>query len=176
MQDSLSAIESCLVPVIALCFGGCVGAGVDMITAADIRIGVKRAWFKVAEVEVGLAADLGTLQRFPRIVGNGSWVREVCLTGRRIEVEEALDFGLVSEVGETIEEAQDIAIKIASSIASKSPVAAQGTKAMLIKSLNMSTQEGLNLVSVWNSGMLQTEDMAAIHVNQSKTAPRFSRM
>lgn len=97
-QDSLTSLEKCNKPVIAAVHGPCVGAGVDMITAADIRYCTKDAWFQVKEVSIGMAADVGTLQRLPKVIGSDSLVRELCYTGRKLLADEALSCGLVSKV------------------------------------------------------------------------------
>lgn len=97
-QDSLSSLENCDKPVIVCTHNGCVGAGVDMITAADIRYCTKDGWFQVKEVDIGMAADVGTLQRLPKVVGNQSLVRELCFTARKMKSDEARSEGLVSKV------------------------------------------------------------------------------
>ena len=98
-QDSISSLERCLKPVIVAVHSACVGAGVNLITAADIRYCTEDAWFTVKEVDIGLAADVGALQRLPKVVGNASLARELCFTGRKFDSKEALSFGLVSRVG-----------------------------------------------------------------------------
>ena len=100
MQDSFSAIETCGVPVIAAVHGACIGGGVDLICAADIRVCSRDAVFSVKEVDIGLAADIGSLQRLPKIVTNQSWVRDVVYTARNFGADEALRVGLVSGVYE----------------------------------------------------------------------------
>lgn len=104
MQDAFTAIEECDKPVIVGINGTCIGGGIDLITACDIRFCTKDALFSVREVDVGLAADLGTLQRLPNICGNQSWVRDICLTARDFFSKEASDYGLVSKVFENYEE------------------------------------------------------------------------
>lgn len=94
----MTSLEICSKPVIAAVHSGCIGAGIDMITAADIRYCTEDAWFTVKEVEIGMAADVGTLQRLPKVIGNQSLVRELCFTGRKFTSKEAFDFGLVSKV------------------------------------------------------------------------------
>ncbi|CAG8650855.1 12938_t:CDS:2, partial [Cetraspora pellucida] len=126
-QDSFTAIESCNKPVIAVVHNACIGAGVDLIAACDIRYCSQDAYFSVKEVDFGLAADIGTLQRLPKIVGNNSLVRELCFTGRKFSSTEALNFGLVNKILQTKEIALSEAFKTASIIASKSPVAIAGT-------------------------------------------------
>lgn len=97
-QDAITALELCLKPVIVGVHSACVGAGVDLITAADIRYCTDDAWFQVKEVEIGMAADVGTLQRLPKVIGSQSLVRELCFTGRKFDSKEAFASGLVSRV------------------------------------------------------------------------------
>lgn len=94
----MTALELCSRPVIAAVHSACIGAGVSLITAADIRYCTEDAYFTVKEIDLGLAADVGALQRLPKVVGNHSWARELCLTGRNFDSKEALTFGLVSRV------------------------------------------------------------------------------
>jgi delta(3,5)-delta(2,4)-dienoyl-CoA isomerase len=107
------------------------GLAIDMATCADIRICASGTKFAVKEVDIGLAADIGTLSRLPKVVGNSSWVKDVSLTARVFGPEEAFRVGFVSQVIETKEKAVDSALKLAELIASKSPVAVQGTKEFL---------------------------------------------
>merc|ERR1719354_210055 len=97
-QDSCTSIDKCLKPVISAVHGPCIGGGVDTVTASDIRVCTKDAFYSVKEVDVGLAADLGSLQRLTKIIGNDSLVRELCYTGRRMAADEAKQCGLVSKV------------------------------------------------------------------------------
>lgn len=97
-QDAISSLEKCCKPVITVSHNACVGAGVDLITAADIRYCSKDAWFQVKEVDIGMAADVGTLQRLPKVIGSQSLVRELCFTARKMHSEEAEKCGLVSKV------------------------------------------------------------------------------
>ena len=106
MQAAFTTSEKCVKPVIAAISGGCIGGGVDLITACDIRLCSEDAWFCVKEVDVGLAADVGTLQRLPKCIGSQSLVRELCYTGRRMRADEALRCGLVSHVLPAREAAQ----------------------------------------------------------------------
>merc|ERR1719161_219074 len=177
-QDSFTAIEKCGKPTIAAVHGACVGGGIDLITSCDIRFASQDAFFAVAEVQVGLAADVGTLQRLPKVVGNQSIVRDLCLTGRRFSSQEALDFGLLSPpLLQNKEECVKKAAEIAAQIAQHSPVAVIGTKKNLIYSRDHTVQEGLEYVKVWNSAMLQTEDlMKAGEAKMKKQTPKFSKL
>ena len=143
-QDSISALEKCCKPVIAAVHQACVGAGVDLITAADIRLCSKDAWFQVKEVDIGMAADVGTLQRLPRVIGNQSLVRELCYTARKLQSSEAKEAGLVSQLFDDKEKMMAYAIELADTIALKSPVAVQNTKRNIVYSLEHNYQEGLD--------------------------------
>lgn len=154
-QSTVTSLERCAKPVLAAVHSGCVGAGVDLITAADVRYCTQDAWFTVKEVDIGMAADVGTLQRLPKVVGNQSVVREWCLTGRRFGAAEAEKVGLLSAVFETHAEMVAHAMQVAADIAAKSPVAVQATKKNLVYSLDHTTQEGLDQIVSWN-GQLET--------------------
>merc|ERR1712181_130393 len=149
----------CRKPVIGAVHNACVGAGVDMGTAMDVRLCTADAWFCVREVDMGLAADVGTLQRLPKVIGSQSLVNELCLSGRRMESEEAEKCGLVSSVFESKEKMMEGALAMAAQIASKSPVAVQGTKDNLSFSREHPVQEGLDRVAMYNMSMLQSEDV-----------------
>nr|KAF6285574.1 enoyl-CoA hydratase 1 [Myotis myotis] len=158
-QETFSVIEKCPKPVIAAIHGGCIGGGVDLITACDIRYCAQDAFFQVKEVDVGLAADVGTLQRLPRVIGNQSLVNELAFTARKMMADEALSSGLVSRIFPDKEVMLDAAFNLAAEISSKSPVAVQGTKINLLYSRDHSVAEGLNYMASWNMSMLQTQDI-----------------
>lgn len=177
LQQSVSSLEKVRVPVIAAVNGLCIGAGVDFCSTADIRIASKGAKFTIKEVDIGLAADIGTLQRFQKVVGNDSWTRELSYTARFFSPEEALAQGFLSKVTETPAECLEEAIKLATQIASKSPVAVAATKMSLIYSRDHSVQEGLDHVATLNSAMLQTEDLAkAATAMMAKQKPVFAKL
>lgn len=176
-QDSMTSIERCPKPVIAAVHGACVGAGVDLITACDIRYSTRDAFFQVKEVEVGLAADVGTLQRLPRVVANDSLVRELCFTARKMDAEEAYRCGLVSRLGADREEVVGAALAMATLIAEKSPVAVQGTKHNLNYARDHSVEEGLRYMAAWNAAMLQSEDvMKSAIAAMTKEKPKFKNL
>ncbi|XP_035584520.1 delta(3,5)-Delta(2,4)-dienoyl-CoA isomerase, mitochondrial-like [Zalophus californianus] len=158
-QETFSVIEKCPKPVIAAVHGACVGAGVDLITACDIRYCAQDALFQVKEVDVGLVADVGTLQRLPKVIGNQSLVNELAFTSRKMMADEALGSGLVSRVFPDKVGMLDAAFTLAAEISTKSPVAVQSTKISLVYSRNHSVAEGLNYMATWNMSMLQTQDI-----------------
>lgn len=177
LQDSFTAMERCPKPVICAVHSACIGGGVDMITACDIRMCSNDAFFQVKEVDLGLAADVGTLQRLPKVLGNDSLVRELCFSARRMYAGEALQAGLVSRVFESREELLEACLRLASQIASKSPVAVAGTKHLLNYSRDHTVADGLAYVAVWNSMMLQTEDVArAAQASVTKQTAVYSKL
>uniref|UniRef100_A0A8C9JCN8 Delta(3,5)-Delta(2,4)-dienoyl-CoA isomerase, mitochondrial n=2 Tax=Panthera tigris TaxID=9694 RepID=A0A8C9JCN8_PANTA len=158
-QESFNVIEKCPKPVIAAIHGACIGAGVDLVTACDIRYCAQDTFFQVKEVDIGLAADLGTLQRLPKVIGNQSLVNELAFTSRKMMADEALGSGLVSRVFPNKEDMLEAAFTLAEEISTKSPVAVQSTKVNLIYSRNHSVAESLNYTATWNMSMLQTQDI-----------------
>ncbi|GKU96215.1 hypothetical protein SLEP1_g9476 [Rubroshorea leprosula] len=176
MQDAITAIERCRKPVIAAISGACIGGGVDIVTACDIRFCTKDAFFSVKEVDLAITADLGTLQRLPGIVGFGN-AMELALTGRPFSGSEAKELGLVSRVFGTKEELNEAASVIAEGIAGKSPLAVTGTKAVLLKGRDMTLDQGLDYVSTWNSSMLLSNDLnEAVSAQIQKRKPVFAKL
>lgn len=176
-QASMSSPETCRKPVIAAVHGHCVGGGVDLITACDIRYCSKDAWFTVKEVDLGLAADIGTLQRFPKVVGNQSLARELIYTARKFTAEEAKELGLISKILPDQEACVNESMELAKLIASKSPIAVQGSKINVNFARDHSVAAGLQYTNVWNSGMIQAEDtMKAAMSALAKEEPVFSKL
>lgn len=143
-QDCISAIERCEKPVIAALHGYTLGLGIDIALACDLRICAAGTRFAVKEVDVGLAADIGTLSRLGKLVGSGSWMKDVCLSGRIFSAEEAGRMGFVSWVAEKEgkEAVLEEAVRWAGVVAKKSPVAVQGTKELLNWSRDHNVQDG----------------------------------
>ncbi|XP_033988667.1 delta(3,5)-Delta(2,4)-dienoyl-CoA isomerase, mitochondrial [Trematomus bernacchii] len=179
-QETFSVIEKCPKPVVVAIHGACVGGGVDLITACDIRLCTQDAWFQVKEVDIGLAADVGTLQRLPKVIGSRSLVNELALTARKMFADEAKSSGLVSRVFADKEAMMAGALQMAGEIAGRSPVAVQGTKINLIYSRDHSVAEGLDYMANWNMSMLQTEDvMKSAQASMEKKSPKtiaFSKL
>ena len=176
LQDMLSKLEKLRIPVLAGIQGGCIGGGLDLVTAADMRFASKDAFFCIQEVNIGMAEDIGTLQRLPRVIPEGK-VRELAYTGRRMPAEEALEAGLVNKVYESHEEMISGLKEMAAVIASKSPLAVYGTKAILNFSRDHTIAEGLEYNALWSGAMLPQEDMAeAMMSNMEKRDPEFQDM
>lgn len=173
LQDCFTAAEEARPPVIAAIHGGCIGAGVDLATACDIRLASADAFFQVAEVDVAITADLGTLQRLTRLIPEGL-VRELAFTGRRMEAEEALRLGLVNRVEPDRDAVIAAGLDLARTIAAKSPLAVAGAKMSLNYSRGRTVEEGLRHVALWNAGALVSADLtAAVQGRLSKTVPEF---
>ncbi|KFK31041.1 hypothetical protein AALP_AA6G060200 [Arabis alpina] len=176
MQAAITAIEQCRKPVIAAIHGACIGGGVDLITACDIRYCSEDAFFAIKEVDLAIVADLGTLQRLPSIVGYAN-AMDLALTARRFSGREAKDLGLVSHVFGSRSDLDKGVNTIAEGIAAKSPLAVTGTKAVLLRSRELNVEQGLDYVATWNSAMLISEDLnEAVSAQLKKRQPRFSKL
>ena len=173
IQECFSLFERARMPVIAAVQGGCIGAGVDMITACDMRYCTRDAFFCIQEINIGITADVGTLQRLPKLIPEGI-ARELAYTGRRMPAAEARDCGLINQVFDTQEEMLARVMEIAGEIASKSPLAIWGSKEMLNYARDHSVQDGLNHIATWQAGMYFSQDMKeAMAAQKEKRAPEF---
>ncbi|MBF0280247.1 MAG: crotonase/enoyl-CoA hydratase family protein [SAR324 cluster bacterium] len=173
LQDSFNAIEKCGKPVIAAIHGGCIGAGVDMTSACDIRYCSKDAFFVIKEIDIGMTADVGTLQRLPHLIGDGI-MRELAYTGRQVDADEAKKIGLVNGHYESKGFMMQKVTDLAQQIAAKSPLAIRGTKEMILYTRDHSVSEALNYVATWNAGMLLSQDILEIVAAQRENrAPDF---
>ena len=160
LQGNLNAIENCRKPVLAAIHKACIGGGIDMTCCCDMRYASKDAYFSIKEIDVGMTADVGTLQRLPKIIPDAI-VRELAYTGRNMNAEEARQVGFINRVYDDKETLLQEVTAIARDIASKSPLAIRGTKEMLLYSRDHSVNEGLNYIATWNSGMLSQADLGA---------------
>jgi enoyl-CoA hydratase/carnithine racemase len=161
-QAAVSAVARARAPVIAAIHGACIGGGVDLVCAADVRLACEGAVLRVAEPRLGLCPDLGTLQRLPALVGSASWAREVCFTARDIPAGEALARGLLSG-GALYADAASLregALAMARGIAALSPIATLGTKANLNFSAQHGVAAGLAYQAAHSASSLLTEDIA----------------
>ena len=158
LQDSFTSFERARFPVLAAIHGGCIGGAVDMVCAADMRYASRDAYFVVQEINIGMTADVGTLQRLPKLVPDGV-ARELAYTGRRMPADEAMAVGLVNRVYETHDELVEGVLGIAREIASKSPLAIWGTKEMVLYSRDHTVADGLRHIAAWQTGMFQPADM-----------------
>ncbi|MBP9061026.1 MAG: crotonase/enoyl-CoA hydratase family protein [Rhodoferax sp.] len=173
MQDTLTSLERCRKPVLAAIHGGCVGGGIDLITCADMRYCSQDAYFTIKEIDIGMTADVGTLQRLPKLVGEGI-TRELAYTGRKCEAQEAHQIGLVNRVFETREALYAGVREIAATIAAKSPLSIRGTKEMITYARDHSVADSLNYIATWNAAMLMSKDLTeAMMANMSKRPAVF---
>ncbi len=173
LQAPINAIENCSKPVIAAIDGGCIGAGIDIISACDLRFSTENAFFTIKEIDMGMVADLGTLQRLPKIIGQGI-AREMAFTGRNVDGYEAEKIGLVNKVLPTKMDLIEHVSATARLIASKSPLSIRGTKHILNYSRDHSVPEGLNYMATWNAGMLISNDlMEAFAAKMQKREANF---
>ncbi len=173
LQSCQTAIDECRVPVIAAVHSGCLGAGVDIVTACDIRIMSADAYFTIQEINVGIVADIGTLQRIPHLLPLGT-IKDMAYTGRKMLAEEALRLGFVASVETDQEATITAALAKAHEIASKSPLAIAGVKQVINAQRDKSIHDGLDYVATWNAGMLQGNDvMTAVKAVMSKQEALF---
>ncbi len=174
LQDSVTAVARCPKPVIAAVHGYCIGGGVDLIAACDIRLASADAVFSVREAKIAIVADLGSLQRLPAIIGAGH-LAELAFTGKDISAERAKEIGLVNDVAADAEGVQKAAHTLAAEIAANSPIAVQGTKAVLAANEGRTVAEGLDYVATWNAGMLASDDLTeAVTAFMEKRPPKFT--
>jgi len=172
-QEGMNAIERCRKPVIAAVHSHCIGAGVDLLCACDIRMATKDAIFSIRETRMGLIADLGTLQRLPHIIGHG-WFRELALTGRDFTSQEALQMGFITRIGEDRQRLYEEAKGIASQIAACPPLSVQGAKEVILYSRDHGVNTGLHYVAQKNAAALPSEDVTeAMSAFMEKRTPVF---
>jgi enoyl-CoA hydratase len=175
-QESFNAIERCRVPVLVAAHGACIGGGVDMVCASDMRYCSEDAYFTIQEIKIGMTADVGTLQRLPHLMPS-SLVRELAFTGRKLRAAEALSSGFVSRVFEDHESLLAGVLEIAQEIASRSPLAVAGSKEMLNYTRDHSVADGLNYVATWNAAMLITEDLQeGMRAQAEKRPPSYGKL
>ena len=186
-QSCITSIAKCSKPLICALHGYAYGLAIDIASCADVRICTRDTKFSVKEVDIGIAADIGTLTRLVKVVGNDSWVKDVCLSARVFTGEEAGRVGLCSWVGTREkggvegdggkEEMMAEALRWAKVVSAKSPVAVQGTKDILDWSRDRSVEDGLKYTAVWNAAMLQTSDVErAMQAGMKKRKPRFEKL
>ena len=174
MQHTMTSISACPKPVIAAVHGYCLGAGIDLITACDIRLASKDSVFSIRETKMAMVADVGTVQRLPRLIGAGH-VAELLYTGKDIDADRARNIGLVNDVfpdpGATVEAAR----RMAAEIASNSPLAVQGAKRVLAAEADMTVEEALDHIAVYNAAFIESHDIIeATSAFFEKRSPEFT--
>lgn len=173
LQDNISSIEKCRKPVIAAIHGHCIGGGIDLISACDIRIAAKDSKFSIRETRIAIIADLGTLQRLPHIVGQG-WFGELALTGRDFTAEEALKIGLITRICDSHQALVDEARGLALQIASLAPLTVQGVKDVMLYNRDHNVYSGLQYVAQKNAASLPSDDLIeAVTAFMEKRSPTF---
>ncbi len=173
LQGGMDAVESCRKPVIAAVHGYCIGGGLDLIAACDVRLCSSAARFSLREVKLAIVADLGSLQRLPSIIGQGA-TRELAFTGKDVDAERALRIGLVGEVLPDEAALLEAARAMAREIASNPPLAVQGIKRVMRYGAGKRAADALEFVALWNSAFLQSKDLGeAMAAFVEKREPRF---
>jgi enoyl-CoA hydratase len=176
LQQSFTVLEKSRVPVLAAVQGGCIGGGVDMISACDMRWCTADAFFVIKEIDIGMVADVGTLQRLPHLIPAGL-MRELAFTGRNLGAAEALRAGLVNAVFDTQQAMLDHVMGIARTIAAKSPLAIHGSKVMMNYARDHTVDEALDYMAVWNAAFIHTHDLPeAMAATREKRKPVFEPM
>ena len=171
LQESFSCLDRARMPVLAAIQGGCIGGGVDLVSACDIRDCTEDAFFCIQEINIGLTADVGTFPRLPHLLPQGL-VRELAYTGRRLSAEEALAHGLVNHVYKGPEEMIQGVMAKAQEIAARSPLAVWGSKEMINYGRDHSIADGLDYIATWQAGMFHQADMIeAFSAKQEKREP-----
>ncbi|MBP0941464.1 crotonase/enoyl-CoA hydratase family protein [Pseudomonas alliivorans] len=173
MQASFTAVDKCRKPVLAAIQGYCLGGAIDLVSACDMRYAAADVQFAIREIDMGMAADVGTLQRLPKIIPDGI-MRELAYTGRTVEAEEAVRIGLINRSFTDKAALLEGVMAIAGQIAGKSPIAIEGTKQMIGYMRDHRVDDGLEHVAIWNAAMLQSADLKLAMVAQmSKQKPVF---
>jgi enoyl-CoA hydratase len=174
MQTSFSTLEQCRLPVLVAIQGGCIGGGVDMVTACDMRYVTQDAFFTIFETKIGMTADVGTFPRIVKLVPEGL-VREMAYTGRKVSAEEAFEMGLVNRVYETQDAMLSDVMSIAEEIAKNAPLAVYGCKRAITYARDHTTQDGLEWINLWNTSMLQNDEISeAMLAHKEKRAGVFA--
>jgi enoyl-CoA hydratase len=174
LQDSITSVARCPKPTIAAVHGYCIGGGVDLISACDIRLASADAVFSVREAKMAIVADLGSLQRLPSILSAGH-VAELAFTAKDISAARAKEIGLLNDVAADADGVLKAAYELAAEIAANSPLAVQGTKAVLAANEGKTVAQGLDYVATWNAGMLPSDDLTeAVVAFMEKRSPKFT--
>ena len=173
LQKTFTALEAARIPIIAAIQGGCIGGGLDLITACDIRYASKDACFTLFDTNLAMTADVGTFPRLAKLIPEG-YVKEMAYTGKRITASEAHRFGLINEIYNTHEEMLEEVISIAEDIASKAPLAIHGCKKIINYSRDHSTNDTLDYIALWNASQFKIEEITeAILAIKEKRVPKF---
>ncbi len=174
LQRSFNCIEQARVPVLAAIQGGCIGAGVDLVTACDMRYATKDAFLTIYETNLAMTADVGTFPRICKLMPDGL-VRELAYTGRAMPASEARENGLINTLYDTQEEMLEGVMEIATTIASKAPLAVYGCKKMILHARDHTVADTLDYVGLWNASFFQRDEIAeAMSAAQAKRPGNFA--
>lgn len=176
LQRSFTCLETARIPVLVAIQGGCIGAGVDLVTACDMRYATKDAFFTIYETNLAMTADVGTFPRICKLMPDGM-VRELAYTGRPMPASEALQYGLVNRIYDSQEEMVEAVLKIAATIASKAPLAVYGCKRMILHARDHTVADTLDYVALWNASYFQHAEVAeAMQAKAEKRSGRFAAL
>jgi len=174
LQKSFSCLENCRIPVLAAIQGGCIGGGVDLVTACDMRYATEDAFLTIFETNIGMTADVGTFPRLVKLIPEG-FVREMAYTGRRVSANEGHALGLINRVYKDHESMLAGVMEIAAEIATKAPLAVYGCKRIINYARDHTTQDGLDYIGIWNASMLQLDEIReAMSSNKEQREGRFA--
>ena len=175
LQETFNVLDRARMPVLVAVQGGCIGAGVDMISACDCRYATEDAFFVIQEINLGMTADVGTFPRLCHLMGQSA-LRELAYSGRRLPAQKAKELGLVSEVFATQEELLAYVMGVAKDITEKSPLAVHGSKVMMNYARDHSIADGLDYIATWQAGMYNPESdmLESFKAKNEKRAPVFA--
>jgi len=174
LQETFNVLDRARMPVLVAVQGGCIGAGVDMISACDCRYATEDAFFVIQEINLGMTADVGTFPRLCHLMSQSA-LRELAYSGRRLSAQKAKELGLVSEVFATQDELLAHVMGVAKDIAEKSPLAVYGSKVMMNYARDHSIADGLDYIATWQAGMYnpETDMLESFKAKNEKRAPQF---
>jgi enoyl-CoA hydratase len=158
LQEPMNAVAACGKPVLAAIHGGCIGGGLDLAAACDMRYSTDEGFFTIKEIDMGMVADLGVLQRLPGIINDGM-LREMAYTGRKVPGAEAVRIGLANQSFADKDTMMEAVRGIAATIAAKSPLSIRGNKEIINYGRDHSIADGLNYIATWNAAMILSEDL-----------------
>ncbi len=173
LQGTFSALEEARIPVLAAVQGGCIGGGLDLVTACDMRYATKDAFFSLFETNLAMTADVGTFPRLAKLIPEG-FVKEMAYTGGNISAHNAYRFGLVNEIYDTHEEMVEAVLAIAKDIAKKAPLAVHGCKKLINYSRDHTTADTLDYIAIWNAANFKVDEiMEAMAARAQKRDGQF---
>ena len=176
LQKTFTSLENARLPILVAIQGGCIGGGLDFITACDIRYATKDAFFTLFETNLAMTADVGTFPRLTKLIPEG-FVKEMAFTGKRISSQDAHRFGLINKLYETQDEMLSEVMAIAHNIASKAPFAVTGCKTAINYSRDHNTTDTLDYVALWNASHFKVEEVfEAMMANKEKRVGRFANL